>query len=145
MIAFARRCRLGAAARRRVLAGGVIAKGRPSLPLAEYRALVSDLFFNRAGGRCEYCRTTRGPFDPDHVVDRGDGGADSRDNLLILCRRCHDRKRTPYRDGRLRIFAAGQEVFFFMLVRGEKHDNVMLEHVVYRQTGRGPEWTRTVA
>jgi hypothetical protein len=42
--------------------------------------------------RCERCRK-RGPVDPHHVFARGMGGAgrlDLPENLIALCRWCHD-------------------------------------------------------
>lgn len=45
----------------------------------------------RAMGRCEvpWCRTSKGPLDPHHVVKRSQGGADDRRNCLLLCRPHH--------------------------------------------------------
>lgn len=37
---------------------------------------------------CAACRRP-GPSDPHHVKSRGAGGGDTSDNLLPLCRRCH--------------------------------------------------------
>lgn len=45
------RRRVGAAAKARVRAGGVLAKGRPSLSLPAWRALVAEAI-RLAGGRC---------------------------------------------------------------------------------------------
>lgn len=49
-----------------------------------------DVF--RQAGRCELC--SRPGADPHHVLSRGMGSAtrlDVRENLLCLCRACHDR------------------------------------------------------
>ena len=50
----------------------------------------------RSGGRCEipWCRR-RGPLDPHHIVKRSQGGDDTLDNLLHLCRRDHARADLP--------------------------------------------------
>lgn len=84
-----RSARLGRRSRARVRAGGPVAQGRPSLPLAEYRALVADIK-GRARGRCEvpWCRL-RKPLDPAHVIPRSAGGADTADNIVAVCRSCH--------------------------------------------------------
>lgn len=66
------------------------ASGRPSLPPAEWKVLVAEAT-RLDRGRCAnpYCRK-RGPLDPQHVKKRSQGGADSIENVLMLCRKCHD-------------------------------------------------------
>lgn len=44
----------------------------------------------RAGGKCELCAAEFG-LSPHHIIARCDGGLDHEDNLILLCRRCHDR------------------------------------------------------
>lgn len=79
---------IGRRARARVWAGGPTSTHRPALPLAEYRALVAYIK-RREGHRCLVCRRHRA-LDPAHIVKRSQGGADSPDNLVALCRECHD-------------------------------------------------------
>ena len=50
---------------------------------------IAKAVFNRDGWRCRHCN--RGDtLDPHHVVYKSQGGADTLDNLITLCRRCHD-------------------------------------------------------
>jgi 5-methylcytosine-specific restriction endonuclease McrA len=48
--------------------------------------------------RCRHCRTSWG-LDPHHVIFRSAGGPDTPNNLLTLCRKCHD----DVHGGRLKI------------------------------------------
>ena len=107
------RRRLGQAARERVRAGGKLALGRDSLPLEAWRRLVADLT-ERAGWRCEDpgCRA-RAPLDPDHVVRRSASGPDHPENIVMVCRRTHNDRDRPFRDGRLVVSALGGERFLF--------------------------------
>ena len=88
------------------------AVGRPSLPRAQYRKLV-DWIKARCGRCCEapWCRRKSGILDPAHVQARSAGGADSVDNVVMLCRfPCHDAH------DRLRAFTIdpqGDEHFIF--------------------------------
>ncbi len=45
--------------------------------------------FLRAGFQCEECGGTEG-LAPHHIVKRSQGGADTADNLRILCIYCHN-------------------------------------------------------
>lgn len=83
--------RVGAAAKRRIRAGGPLSKGRQSLGLVAWRALVDELR-SRARERCEVptCRKSVGlRGDPHHVVKRSAGGADDLHNLVYICRDHH--------------------------------------------------------
>lgn len=55
-------------------------------PLPE--ALRQAVFF-RDDWMCRACGNRR-TLDPHHVIYRSHGGKDELNNLLILCRRCHD-------------------------------------------------------
>jgi 5-methylcytosine-specific restriction endonuclease McrA len=57
----------------------------------------------RAGGRCEHCRSSRGPFDVEHAVPRSRGGGDTIENCWFACRRCNERKHWAYDRGRLLV------------------------------------------
>lgn len=113
-----RKARIGAAARRRVRSGGVLAKGRPSATQAEYRDIKDEVWL-RAKGRCEACQARRAQ-DPDHVVPRSAGGSDDPDNILAICRTCHRQKDAAYSavTGRLLIEPLGGGRFRFRLARG---------------------------
>ena len=87
----ARRTRVGAASRRRVRRGGKLALGRPSATKDEYAALLLVLK-RRSGNRCEnpWCRK-RGKLDRAHIKARSQGGSDDPDNVVYICRPCHER------------------------------------------------------
>jgi len=102
-----RRVPVGAAARRRIKAGGVRSKARPSLSRDDYK--VECLFALRrqhnlclaCGGFLPTLEVTDGNFH--HVVKRSRGGSDDRENLVALCQTCHDRTEAPYSKGKLRF------------------------------------------
>ena len=50
--------------------------------------------------RCRWCAAT-GPLELHHVRKRSQGRDDKPENLLTLCRFCHERTDRPYRKGRL--------------------------------------------
>lgn len=103
---------VGAAARRRIKAGGPLAKGRPSLPLAGWNALKASVF-HRAGWRCENCkRRTR--LAAHHIVKRSQGGEDTAENLAALCSICHDRTDRPHGKGRLTILRCVDGALVFL-------------------------------
>lgn len=108
--------RVGAASRARVRAGGVLALGRPSATLAEWRGVVADVI-KRADGRCEnpLCRR-RTHLDPHHVVKRSQGGTDRPGNIVALCRTCHRQTDAAYADGRLVVWADGAGAFTFVIL-----------------------------
>jgi len=69
----------------------------------------------RAEGRCQYCGAW-GHLDAHHVVKRSQGGTDTMDNLVALCRSCHDRTDSPYAKGKLHITALGRGCFRMILI-----------------------------
>lgn len=44
--------------------------------------------WERCKGRCEYCG--KKAIDPHHIIYRSKGGDNKADNLIALCRDCHD-------------------------------------------------------
>lgn len=117
-----------------------MAKGRPSLSASGCRRL-RELLVVRANQRCEACGAFR-PLDRDHVLERGDGGSDTWQNNIMLCRECHKRKQVAYQSGRLLIEAHGDGTFTLRLATGSKHEQV----VVHTWTaGRVPTETEQVA
>jgi 5-methylcytosine-specific restriction endonuclease McrA len=58
------------------------------LPESEYLALKAEVF-NRAGWLCEGCGRKR-YLTPHHRKLLSQGGMDAAENLLALCKRCHD-------------------------------------------------------
>lgn len=75
--------------------------GRHSLDRAAWRMLKAELWV-RSQGRCEVpdCRVAT-LLDPHHIVKRSQGGADTLDNLVALCRAHHQQTDAAYADGRL--------------------------------------------
>jgi len=69
----------------------------------------------RADGRCEVVlvglRCIRRIEDSHHVIKRSQGGSDTLDNVLAICRDHHDRTDWPYKRGRLVIRPLGQGRF----------------------------------
>jgi len=57
-------------------------------------------------------------LDVHHVVKRAQGGSDfDLDQLVALCRWCHDQTDAPYLRGRLVVTALGDGQFHFDVVR----------------------------
>lgn len=111
-----RRVRVGARALARIRKGGPTSSHRLALPRAAYRALVTECV-EREGRRCWWCRDSRcRPLDPHHVVKRSQGGADSRENIVVLGRPCHNRTDWPFDRGKLVIRALGGEQFVGAIV-----------------------------
>lgn len=44
---------------------------------------------NRDDYTCQYCKTKKGTLHVHHIVYRSNGGADTLDNLITLCKECH--------------------------------------------------------
>jgi HNH endonuclease len=111
-----RRARVGARARRRILAGGPRATGRRAASVEEWAA-IRELVLARARWVCQACGLRR-RLDVHHVVKRSHGGSDFDLNQLVaLCRSCHDQTDAPYGRGRLVITPLGLGQFRFELVQ----------------------------
>jgi 5-methylcytosine-specific restriction endonuclease McrA len=63
---------------------------RPSIGSDEYRELRHAVL-DRDRWQCRSCLKTRN-LTVDHIISRGQGGADEIDNLWALCATCHDLK-----------------------------------------------------
>lgn len=61
-------------------------------------ATVSQAVYQRDGWHCRHCNNSNG-LDPHHVIFASQGGPETLDNLIALCRRCHD----DIHAGRLRV------------------------------------------
>ena len=95
-----RRVRIGVAARRWIRAGGPRAGGRPAASVAEWAAIRAAVLA-RAGWVCEACGV-RGRLDVHHVQKRSQGGSDfDQDQLVGLCRGCHEQTDAAFDRGRL--------------------------------------------
>lgn len=120
--------RVGAAARKRVQAGGPRVKGRHALPLKEWRALVADLTA-RASGRCEnpwhftLGGQSRGVLDPQHVPKASQPGArDDADHVMIVCRfPCHNLMDNVADDKKITVEPLGEESFRVTLPDGRDY------------------------
>src|SRR6266436_3322292 len=111
-----RRTWLGRAASQRVKAGGPRALGRRAASVSEW-ASIRTIVLSRAGWRCQACGVRR-RLDVHHVVKRSQGGSDfDLDQLVALCRWCHDQTDAPYERGRLVVTAMGHGQFRFDVVK----------------------------
>lgn len=59
---------------------------------------ISDAVYERDGWKCRSCNNRNG-LHPHHVTYAGKSGADTLDNLLTLCWKCH----RGVHDGFLRV------------------------------------------
>lgn len=50
---------------------------------------ISQAVYRRDDWKCRSCNNRNG-LDPHHVIFQSAGGSDTLDNLLALCRKCHD-------------------------------------------------------
>src|SRR5438445_6776208 len=92
------------------------ARGRRAASWAEW-ASIREQVLARAGWRCQACRVRR-RLDVHHVVKRSQGGSDfDLDQLVALCRWCHDQTDAPYERGRLVVTALGAGEFTFEVVQ----------------------------
>jgi 5-methylcytosine-specific restriction endonuclease McrA len=110
-----RRSWVGRAAAQRVRAGGPRALGRRAASYSEWASIRTKVL-SRAGWCCQACGVWRG-LDIHHVVKRSQGGSDfDLDQLVALCRWCHDQTDAPYERGRLTVNALGDGQFRFELI-----------------------------
>ena len=111
-----RRTPIGLGARRRQRAGAPRARGRRAASWTEWAA-IRERVVARAGWRCQACGVRR-RLDVHHVVKRSQGGSDfDLDQLMALCRWCHDQTDAPYERGRLVVTALGAGQFTFEVVQ----------------------------
>ena len=59
---------------------------------------VSRAVYQRDNWHCRHCNNSNG-LDPHHVKFASAGGTDTLDNLIALCRKCHD----DIHGGRLKV------------------------------------------
>ncbi len=117
---------MGAAARRRLRRGGPRATGRAAATLAEW-AGIRETVFARAHWSCQACGG-RGRLDVHHVTKRAQGGSDfDFDQLVTLCRPCHEWTDAAYVRGRLVVTPRGAGRFAFALVCGRKGATEVLD------------------
>ena len=64
-----------------------IPKRRVRLDSARYRQLKKEILV-RDGWKCQYCGR-RDQLQIHHMIRRSQSGADSEENLIVLCSCCH--------------------------------------------------------
>ena len=50
---------------------------------------AQEATFNRDNYTCQHCKKRAGTFNAHHIIYRSNGGADTLDNLITLCEKCH--------------------------------------------------------
>jgi 5-methylcytosine-specific restriction endonuclease McrA len=135
-------------ASRQMRASGQRARGRRAASWAEW-ASIREQVLARAGWRCQACRVRR-RLDVHHVVKRSQGGSDfDLDQLVALCRWCHDQTDAPYERGRLVVIALGAGQFTFEVVKRAARGTSPAPVPIFAHAGktdtrdvvRGPDWT----
>ena len=90
--------------------------GRPAASVTQWKAIRQHVL-TRAGWRCQACGIRR-RLDVHHLIKRAQGGSDfDLDQLVALCRWCHDQTDAPYLRGRLVVTALGDGQFHFDVIR----------------------------
>ena len=94
----------------------------------------------RAGHRCEYCRAPEAvfnfPFEVEHIIPTGAGGADDHANLALSCRACnvcksnHTQFPDPQSDQLVDLFHPRRQ-------RWEDHFGVDQEGIIFGKTASG--------
>lgn len=59
-------------------------------------SLKSDLIFDRAEQKCEWCEERTDSPEVHHIKPRSEGGPNTKDNLIVLCPECHRKADTDY-------------------------------------------------
>ena len=81
----------------------------------------------RAGHRCEYCRAPEAifnfPFEVEHIVPTGRGGADTESNWALSCRACNLHK-SDHQEGIDPLTGASAPLFHPRLDRWDEHFSV---------------------
>jgi 5-methylcytosine-specific restriction endonuclease McrA len=70
-----------------------------------------QLAWVRDGGMCQVPGCTAVGHDVHHIVHRSQGGSDELDNLVTLCRYCHDRVHMLIRGKPLYVRWDGKAIF----------------------------------
>jgi HNH endonuclease len=110
------RARVGERARRRILAGGPRATGRPAASRAEWET-ICDTVLARARWACQACGARTG-LQVHHVLKRSQGGSDfDLDWLVALCHACHAQTDASYAIGRLLMTPLGAGRFICEVVQ----------------------------
>jgi len=90
---------------------------------------VRPAIIERADGRCQnpFCRRLK-PLDIHHLRKRAQGGTETPENLVALCRDCHRATDLPTGQKRLEIhpFIDGFNRPFATFLQGERTQNISL-------------------
>jgi hypothetical protein len=92
----------------------------------------------RARSRCQACGA-RARLEVHHIIKRSQGGSDfDLDQLVALCRPCHDLTDAPYRDGRLLVTPRGDGTFECTRIwAASKWDDVAIRRAVATSSAAG--------
>jgi HNH endonuclease len=102
------------------------ARGRATASPEQWQA-IRDVVLARAGWRCQACGRG-GRLDVHHVVKRSQGGSDfDLDQLVALCRWCHDQTDAPYERGQLVVTAVGDGQFGFDVIKRSARERTEAE------------------
>jgi 5-methylcytosine-specific restriction endonuclease McrA len=64
-----------------------------SLRLSRYKWKKRvEQVMERDGHQCRMCGRSEGLADVHHIIKRSQGGTDDMDNLILLCRNCHNKQ-----------------------------------------------------
>ena len=64
-----------------------------SLRLSRYKWKKRvEQVMERDGHKCRMCGKSEGLADVHHIIKRSQGGGDDMDNLILLCRECHNKQ-----------------------------------------------------
>ncbi len=109
--------------------------------LAEWKAIPAQVQA-RARWRCQACGVQR-RLDVHHVVKRSRGGSDfDLDQLVALCRWCHDRTDAPYERGRLVVTALGEGRFTFEVLELAGPGTLRASGPAFARVGKNPTLQR---
>jgi 5-methylcytosine-specific restriction endonuclease McrA len=65
-------------------------RGKLRLSPYKWKKRVAEIM-ERDGHKCRMCGTSQGLADVHHIIKRSQGGSDDADNLILLCRDCHNK------------------------------------------------------
>jgi 5-methylcytosine-specific restriction endonuclease McrA len=109
---------IGRVAQARVRGNGPRAKGRPAASVTQWKTIRAAVLA-RAGWRCQACGRG-GRLDVHHLIKRAQGGSDfDLDQLVAVCRRCHEQTDAPYGRRRLLVVGLGAGRFHFQVVEND--------------------------
>jgi 5-methylcytosine-specific restriction endonuclease McrA len=73
------------------LVPAIFKRGRLRLSRYKWKKRVEQVM-ERDGHKCRMCGRSEGLADVHHIIKRSQGGGDDMDNLITLCRNCHNKQ-----------------------------------------------------